>query len=232
MHSLTRSTTALDVTRAFAGTLRHLTDKGTAGGFAVVGPSAQARMANAYASLPDRDERPHVIAAYVAFRDEVREQAQCMRARGWTFTVTESDPYPDARAMMADTRARRIAVLSTAVTGAHPFLSDRDNDLFRAVHDVMGHAATGRAFDRHGEEAAYRAHAAVFSPLARRALVTETRAQNAALIANGGTFAVQKLAVMPEWCERRDALTPSADEMPDALAQALTMHASAGLDVS
>ena len=52
------------------------------------------------------------------------------------------------------------------------------NDIFRAVHDIFGHAAEGYQFGPRGEEGAYRSHAVMFSPLARRAMGTETRAQN------------------------------------------------------
>ncbi len=51
--------------------------------------------------------------------------------------------------------------------GEHPLMTAAENDLFRAVHDLFGHGAAGRTFDRHGEEAAYRSHAEMYSPLAR-----------------------------------------------------------------
>jgi hypothetical protein len=67
-----------------------------------------------------------------------------------------------------------------------PF-SDDDNDAFRAVHDAFGHASTGRHFDRHGEEAAWRKHSQIYSPLARQAMTTETRGQSSTFIyAYGG----------------------------------------------
>lgn len=52
------------------------------------------------------------------------------------------------------------------------------NDLFRAVHDILGHGPEGFQFGPRGEENAYRSHAVMFSPLARRAMATETRGQN------------------------------------------------------
>lgn len=52
------------------------------------------------------------------------------------------------------------------------------NDLFRGVHDILGHGAEGFQFGPQGEENAYRSHAVMFSPLARQAMATETRAQN------------------------------------------------------
>ena len=52
------------------------------------------------------------------------------------------------------------------------------NDLFRGVHDILGHGAEGFQFGPRGEENAYRSHAVMFSPLARQAMATETRTQN------------------------------------------------------
>jgi len=52
------------------------------------------------------------------------------------------------------------------------------NDLFRGVHDILGHGAEGFQFGPQGEENAYRSHAVMFSPLARQAMATEPRAQN------------------------------------------------------
>ena len=100
---------------------------------------------------------------------------------GITVRVVDEDPYPDAESMVADVRQRRLKVWASSATGnPHPYLSDGENDMFRAVHDVFGHAAAGRGFDPHGEEAAWLKHSGMYSPLARRALTTETRGQNCA----------------------------------------------------
>lgn len=76
-------------------------------------------------------------------------------------------------------------------------------------HDLFGHAATGRSFDRHGEQAAYLAHSRMFSPAAQGALASETRGQNASLILNG-QFPRQKVALLPEY---QQAQSP-ADNIP------------------
>jgi hypothetical protein len=88
--------------------------------------------------------------------------------------------------------------MSSATTGGHPFFSDEENDQFRAVHDAFGHAAIGRGFSRHGEEAAYQAHSQMFSPEARPALHTETRAQNSVVNygRKPGSFPEQKVAII------------------------------------
>ncbi len=99
----------------------------------------------------------------------------------WRCAIVDEDPYPDVESMVDDVRQRRLKVWASAATGnPHPYLSDGENDMFRAVHDVFGHAASGRGFDPHGEEAAWLKHSTMYSPLARRALTTETRGQNCA----------------------------------------------------
>jgi multidrug efflux pump subunit AcrA (membrane-fusion protein) len=97
------------------------------------------------------------------------------------------------------TLAQQQAELDRA-TGGHPFFTPEQNEQFRTVHDVFGHAATGRAFDRHGEEAAWLSHSQMYSPQALRALTTETRGQNAAMLFTGGgeVFQPQKIGLLPE----------------------------------
>jgi len=67
----------------------------------------------------------------------------------------------------------------------HEFLNEVDpatglntNEMFRAVHDFYGHAVHGTEFGPKGEEKAWAAHSAMFSPLAQAALTAETRGQN------------------------------------------------------
>ena len=67
----------------------------------------------------------------------------------------------------------------------HDFLHEVDprtglnsNEMFRAVHDFYGHAVHGNEFGPKGEEKAWAAHSAMYSPLARAAMTAETRGQN------------------------------------------------------
>lgn len=150
----------------------------------------------AYDALPTRDAS--AIPHFERMRKEVRDQHDHMtHAMGIKTEVVDHDPYPTVHHMVQDVvNNKRIKVLSTKVTGGHDFLSDEDNDKFRAVHDVFGHAATGRGFDAHGEEAAWLAHSQMFTPHARGAMSSETRGQNSALHING-SFQAQKTALLP-----------------------------------
>lgn len=87
----------------------------------------------------------------------------------------------------------------------------RVNDIFRIVHDYFGHFKDGNGFRAAGEENAWQSHAAMYSPLARRAMTTETRGQNSWLNygpygetnrtakAADTVFADQKIGLLPEW---------------------------------
>jgi hypothetical protein len=164
----------------------------------------QARqIAQDYEAAPSFDKS--AIPHFRAMADETKRQFDFMtspRSRGGLgvdVSVSQDDPYQRAADMMKDAAASKFKVLSTQITGGHPYFTNDENDMFRAVHDYFGHAATGRGFDPHGEEAAFRSHFAMFSPKARPAMATETRGQNSALNfgSNPGKFVEQKIATLP-----------------------------------
>jgi hypothetical protein len=167
-------------------------------------PVLGAAIADAYMAAPARDER--AFAAYAAFCRQTVRQYHFLVGRvefgglGLAVRIVDQDPYGDVESMVDDVRQRQLKVWSSAATGnPHPYLSDGENDMFRAVHDVFGHAATGRGFDPHGEEAAWLKHSMMYSPLARRALTTETRGQNCAQTFHyrGSRFPEQKAVLLP-----------------------------------
>ncbi len=201
------------------------------------------RIAGDYMAAPEYDKAAE--PNYRAMADETSKQFEFMtRPRrkggmGMSAEVTKEDPYtkpstvpgskyaaPDPSAMIRDVRENnRIKVLSTETTGGHPYFTNEENDMFRAVHDVFGHAATGRAFDPHGEEAAFRSHYAMFSPQARPAMASETRGQNSANNYAGlaqGEFATQKVVTLPS----TQLITPYGRRavFHTALAQAKRAH--------
>lgn len=169
-------------------------------------------IASAYMAAPALDER--ALPAYRSLRDEVVQQfAFLIRpvaqgGMGVAVEMTDDDPYPDAVAMTQDlAQHHRLSVYATRPSNGHPFFTDDENDMFRAVHDVFGHASIGRGFDRHGEEAAWLKHSAMFSPLAQRALTTETRGQNCAFIYHfaGKQFPEQKVMLLAaRFCDPRN----------------------------
>jgi len=159
-----------------------------------------------------------VRRAYTAMRDETNEQFDYLtRPRhqgglGVSVEFSDEDPYPHHHALQEDIlKNRRLRVLKSSATGGHPFFTDEENDKFRAVHDAFGHAAIGRSFSRHGEEAAYHSHVQMYSPEARPAMAAETRGQNSAFIyrRSGESFPEQKTVILPEWTQRRRIPSPT-----------------------
>lgn len=167
-----------------------------------VDPRVGAQIGRAYMGMPSHD--PHAEESYQAFAAETGRQFEFMTGRkgglGIDVSVSEEDPYESPQAMREDLQRGRMSVLSTKATGGHPFLDDDTNDMFRAVHDVFGHAGTGRGFDRHGEEAAWMKHSQMYSERARPAMTTETRGQNSAMIfsLSGQQFPEQKVGLLPK----------------------------------
>lgn len=196
-------------------------------------PTQGFRMAQAFGHSVNSGPQssPGIDRSYEALRQDIRSQHDFMtRPReqggmGITHEVVPHDPYPAEgtdryvfhNAMAHDVGTnRRIKTLATSTTAeadrgaTHQALSNEDNDKFRAVHDVFGHAATGRGFSRDGEEAAYRSHIQMFSPQARQAATAELRGQNSYLnySPQGGFPDTQGRAVgMPDWAQR----TPFTD---------------------
>ncbi len=167
-------------------------------------PPLAGAIAEVYLSAPRQDTRAY--AAYAAFARETIRQYHYLVGRiefgglGVTIRIVDDDPYPDAACLMADLRDRRLLVFASAASGnPHPYLSDGENDIFRAVHDAFGHGASGRGFDPAGEEAAWLKHAVMYSRQARRALTTETRGQNCTQVlhCSDGDYPEQKAVLLP-----------------------------------
>jgi len=202
-------------------------------------------IADAYDALVDSPNDPEVQSAYQAMADETMEQFDAIDKAGvkveiWT---GKGEPYKNSGEMIADVRDNKhMYIFSTEEGFGDTPITDeqrqqnallRDsgikdvngkplliNDIFRFVHDYFGHSRLGNSFGAIGEENAWNVHARMYSPLARRAMTTETRGQNSWVNFNknfrnpDGTmkkkgdegyvppaqrpFAEQKMALLPE----------------------------------
>ena len=198
------------------------------------------RIAAEFDKMQHDPSNPDVAAAYQALIDETVAQYRAALDAGLQVEfITERDengdlidPYDDSPRMAIDdiNDNNHMWVFSTRDGFGtsdfdptdNPLLAETEftdingtpmlaNDLFRVVHDYFGHAKEGVGFRAAGEENAWRAHSAMFSPLARKALTTETRGQNSWL--NYGPygetnrtaktkdtmFADQKIGLLPDW---------------------------------
>lgn len=200
-----------------------------------VNPERAKRIADAYEAMPHDPQNPEVAAAYKAMIDETVAQYQAVLDAGLTVEFIPPgapDPYAgNPRAMTEDVRNNNHMWVFGTRDGFgsnaefdpvdNPLLAETEfrisgqtalaNDLFRVVHDYFGHVKEGVGFRADGEENAWRAHAAMYSPLARRALTSETRGQNSwvnygpygeqnrTASAADTHYADQKIGLLPEW---------------------------------
>jgi len=146
---------------------------------------------------------PEVIQAYKAMADETFNQWLFIKDTGIQIEFikpNQSNPYPKgSKDLLQDINNNHMWVFATddgfgseAITeqdiAENPLLQTtgeiidgrdvRYNDLFRIVHDYFGHALEGATFTARGEENAWQAHSRMYTPLAARAMTTETRGQN------------------------------------------------------
>jgi len=206
------------------------------------------RLAKAYDEMDHDPKNPEVAEAYSELIRQVRDQYDELVSYGYEFWFIDpdKDPYEGKpwRAM-ADLRNNdSMGVFPTAAGfGTLTEISDNPlentdtglewsygspdgpkkpvlaNDLFRAVHDALGHGLEGSGFRARGEENAWQAHSRLFYGSAVAAMTSETRGQNSWLnfgpygkknqkaLIEDTTFADQKTGLLPSWAwEERVAL--------------------------
>jgi hypothetical protein len=99
----------------------------------------------------------------------------------------DRDPYGSDEQLIDSARATRVLEVTTAAVDRdrrHPLLGcdlGGAYDRFRAVHDLLGHVATGYGFDRNGEYSAWLTQRRLYRGLARWAAATELHGENSVL---------------------------------------------------
>lgn len=154
-------------------------------------------IAKMFDEMQHNPDDPAVKAAYEALNKEILEQYDKFIKAGFTpKKITGENPYKTSKDLFDDIEKKQIQYFptsegfgsSTNGTANNPMLgrSGRfidgeelvNNDVFRIVHDLVGHGANRNSFGPAGEEIGYQAHKMSLSPLAQKALTTETRGQN------------------------------------------------------
>lgn len=199
------------------------------GQYVEVQPDRAKRVADLYEAAKHEPGDPQVKAAYDAMKAETLDQYRYLQKRGVTIEPFGDRPqYENSEAMMRDVRDNRHLYFYQGgdLPADHP-LAERVpgtdytyNDVFRAVHDYFGHTKEGVGFGPRGEENAWLSHSQMYTPLARRAMTTETRGQNSWV--NYGPhgeanradpkntrYADQKATLLPDWVSKPDAGTSS-----------------------
>jgi hypothetical protein len=219
------------------------------------------RIADAFEEMQDTPNDPEVQKAYQAMADETADQFEDIANKGYTVELWdgEGEPYANSEAMIKDLKENKhMYIFSTEQGfGEEPITEEQRqqnkllqdsgykdkngntllyNDLFRFVHDFFGHSERGNGFGPVGEENAWDVHARMYTPLARRAMTTETRGQNSwvnfgpqmrnadgtlkkkgdegFLSPKEREFAPQKMGLLPEEFSEISE-DQNAEEMPD-----------------
>ena len=178
------------------------------------------RMAKAYNETPNGYDDPKTIKSYEAFIKETNAQFLAIRKAGYDVELDDDDPYRSSQHMIDDLRDnKRLKIFSAeAGFGSKPITDEQRKknvllrrtkhkdingktllveEMFRFTHDFFGHALKGNGFGPIGEENAWSSHSMMYSPLARPAMTTETRAQFAWTFysgANDGVVKARRLA--------------------------------------
>lgn len=195
------------------------------------------RIADEYDKMKDAPSDPAVAKSYAAMAKETLAQWEAIKQSGlqveW-IKPGQKDPYalsPRLAAMDVSTNNHWWGyptdlgygnATDKSNTGeTNPMLKATGevidgrkvvvNDVFRIVHDMMGHMKEGNGFRGEGEENAWRSHASMYSDEARPAMTAETRGQNSwvnygphgatnrTADAEHTVFAPQKIGIMPDW---------------------------------
>jgi hypothetical protein len=121
-----------------------------------------------------------------AYRQLAKETDAQFQALPYNFSYHRAGEgnYNSSKEMAADVHGNKHLYVFQG-GDPHDFLNRIDpatglneNEKFRAVHDLLGHAIYGNQFGPKGEELAYAVHQQMYSPLARLAMASETRGQN------------------------------------------------------
>ena len=159
------------------------------------------RIAQTYEKLESNPQDPEVQSSYRALIDETVEQYNDIISEGYTIELVDENPYNNSAEMLRDVNENKtLKIFSTESGFGTEGVTDTDrannlmlesttfvdkngrpmlaNDVFRFVHDFFGHGTLGNSFGPIGEENAWNVHSRMYSPLARRAMTTETRGQN------------------------------------------------------
>lgn len=158
--------------------------------------------------------------SYYSLGDILTAQYDALREIGIEFVFVSGEPHNSSRTMFAEIAQRRLTVRKslgddyTDIPIPHPMAQSvltidgvmLLNDVFRAVHDVLGHYAIRASIGQDGEALAWLHHRSLLPKSTHQALWCETRGQNTwtnfwdnhqSLPNRERPFAVQKFGSVP-----------------------------------
>lgn len=168
-----------------------------------INPEHGKQIAQAYHEMKHDPNHPEVKAAYGALVNEIGAQYKEMLGQGFKASKMKEgqpNPYKNSKDLHADIEQNNHMHYFPTEQGYgsdgskqvsnHPLLQPTQfkdaegqpmlaNDVFRIVHDYHGHHLGGKSgFGPKGEHQAYLQHKKTLSPLAQKALASETLGQN------------------------------------------------------
>lgn len=168
-----------------------------------------AQIAEAYAKAPVYD--PKSVGAWMELAADSKRRYDVLSSDMHIEVVNEPEPYATAEEMIEDIhKNKHLAV--TRFNADHPVWSADQVVHFRAVHNILGHAAAGGDFGWHGENQACAAHFPLVSPNAQKALFSECLGRLAYSLHTQG-FGPHKIAVLDDLIEDAQAKENSAGHM-------------------
>ena len=168
-----------------------------------VAPAETRAIADCFLSTRTSADRLVALAYQQLERQTDRQFAMLTDPQGpYRITVVgtrETIPYRDAGELIASVlAARTLEVTASPADRAHPLLGAEVGGAysrFRAVHDLVGHVATGYGFDQDGEYSAWLVQRSLYTGHARWAAATELHGEVSALWTTG-QFAEHKALLL------------------------------------
>ena len=166
-----------------------------------INPEHGKSIADAYQNMKHDPHHPAVKEAYGALIDETKKQFADISRSGLQISRIESgqdNPYKNSKELHHDVKNNNHLHFFPTDQGFgsddsdksdHPMMQGTGimhqgkellaNDMFRIVHDINGHHKGGESgFGAKGEHQAYNSHKQMYSPMAQKALASETLGQN------------------------------------------------------
>jgi hypothetical protein len=155
-----------------------------------VDPSTARDVADCFAAARTRTTDPLIAAAYRQLEIQTdRQYAELTDPRGphkvMVVRTRLREPYAtDTELIEAVRTTGLLEVTSLGPDRRHPLLGGEAGsayERFQAVHDIVGHVATGFGFDQGGEYSAWLVQRRTYHGLARWAAATELHGENSVL---------------------------------------------------
>ncbi len=187
-----------------------------------VDPGETQAVAESFISARTRVD-PLVTLAYQQLETQTDRQFAALTDPHGPYRITvvgtrEATPYSGSAELIASVLAARTLEI-TAPDRVHPLLGSEAGGAYwrlRAVHDLIGHVATGYGFDRDGEYSAWLVQRRCYTGLARWAAATELHGEVSALWTTS-QFAEHKAALLD-----RNLLAETASRSTDKSARSHT----------